>query len=199
MSTKQKTNKVTEQASNQALIDGLTKHAATLTSFSIGGTTVKATDVIAALQANNAAMSAISPAKAAWQVAVQAARNQIAKNAAMVSGVKQALKVMFAGQIDVLADFGEKPRKTPAPRTPQQKAASAAKAKATRAARNTMGSVQKKAVKGNVTGVTVTPVTAPPAAVATGSPPTTGSPGAAGSTATTASPPVAGSPAPHAS
>src|SRR5271165_3963291 len=113
---------------------------------------------MAALQADNAATNAVVPAKAAWQTTVQAAVNQNAKTAAMVSGVKQALKVMFAGQIDVLADFGLKPRKTPAPRTPAQKAASAAKAKATRTARNTMGPVQKLAVKGNVVGVTVTPV-----------------------------------------
>jgi hypothetical protein len=49
--------------------------------------------------------------------------------------------------------------------TPEQKVAAAAKLKATRAARHTAGSVQKKAVKGDVTGVIVTPVTSAPGTI----------------------------------
>jgi hypothetical protein len=67
----------------------------------------------------------------------------------------------FGNQPDVLADFGLVPRKAPTPLTVEQKAAAAAKRKATRAARNTMGAVQKKKVVGTVTGVTITPITAP--------------------------------------
>ena len=44
------------------------------------------------------------------------------------------------------------------PLTPEQKAASVAKAKSTRAARGTKGARQKEAVKGNVTGVVVKPI-----------------------------------------
>ena len=44
---------------------------------------------------------------------------------------------------DPLHDFGLMPRKVPAPRTAAQKAAAAVKGRATRAARHTMGSVQK--------------------------------------------------------
>jgi hypothetical protein len=59
----------------------------------------------------------------------------------------------------VLADYGLTPRKARAPMTTDKQAAAVAKRNATRAARHTMGSVQKKAVKGDVTGVNVTPVT----------------------------------------
>jgi hypothetical protein len=52
-----------------------------------------------------------------------------------------------------------KPRKAPAARTPEEKIAAAAKAKATRAARHTMGSKQKAKVKGTVTTI-VTPAAA---------------------------------------
>jgi hypothetical protein len=74
---------------------------------------------------------------------------------AFVSFVKAA----FGTQPDVLADFGLHP-KARAQLTVEKKTAAAVKRKATRAARHTMGSKQRKRVKGDVTGVTVTPVVA---------------------------------------
>jgi hypothetical protein len=59
----------------------------------------------------------------------------------------------------VLADFGIS-TKTRTPLTVEQKAAAAAKRTATRAARGTKGAKQKKGIKGDVVGITVTPVTA---------------------------------------
>ena len=60
----------------------------------------------------------------------------------------------------VLADFGLAPKKARTPLTVEQKAAAKAKRDATRAARGTMGKKAKLAVKGDVTGVEITPVTA---------------------------------------
>ncbi|HEY8089983.1 MAG TPA: hypothetical protein VIF09_19110, partial [Polyangiaceae bacterium] len=81
---------------------------------------------------------------------------------------KQALKVIFAGQIEALADFGLKAPKPRTPLTNAQKAAAAAKAKATRALRHTMGSKQKAALTGTapapVTTPSPEPAAAPPAA-----------------------------------
>ena len=71
------------------------------------------------------------------------------------------LMATFSRSPDVLAVFGLAPRKTTTP-TVQVLAAAAAKREATRKARNTMGSKQRKAVKGAVTGVVVTPVVAGP-------------------------------------
>ena len=79
--------------------------------------------------------------------------------------------------VPILADFGLAPRKEPAPKTTEEKAAAAAKAKATRQARGTTSKKQKLTVKGNVTGIIVTPVTAPTAASA-GSPETPVTPSA---------------------
>jgi hypothetical protein len=67
---------------------------------------------------------------------------------------------MFASDAAALADLGLKPPKARAPLTAEQKAAAKAKAKATRIARGTTGPKAKKAIKGNVTGVQITPVTA---------------------------------------
>jgi hypothetical protein len=57
-------------------------------------------------------------------------------------------------------------RQAPLPRTSAQKAATAAKAEATREARGTTSKKEKSAIKGNVTGVNIVPITAPTAAPA---------------------------------
>ncbi|HEY8038591.1 MAG TPA: hypothetical protein VIF15_02305, partial [Polyangiaceae bacterium] len=73
--------------------------------------------------------------------------------------------VQFGTQADVLADFGMTPRKAATPLTVEQKAAAAAKRKATRAARGTKGPKAKLGIHGAVTGVVVIPVVAPPPVV----------------------------------
>lgn len=70
----------------------------------------------------------------------------------------------------ILNDFGMTAPKTLGAKTVEAKATAQAKRTATRAARNTMGAVQKKAVTGNVVGITVTPVVAGKPAPAPSSP-----------------------------
>jgi hypothetical protein len=70
----------------------------------------------------------------------------------------------YGTAVTTLADYGLKPRKARAPQTGEQITAAAAKRTATRKARGTTGKKKKLAVKGDVTGVIVTPVTASPAA-----------------------------------
>ena len=157
-------NRSQQQTGDQKLIDGLTKHASTIASLVIGGTSYPTTAIIANLQARLATANAALSTRATWQSAVKADIDERAKTKTFVSGLRQALLVAFAGSIDALADFGLKPRKQRAPRTPQQKAAATAKAKATRAARHTMGTVQKAAIKGTVSPTA--PATAAPTAPA---------------------------------
>jgi hypothetical protein len=165
MTTNTKINRIDQKVSDQNLSDGLKKHQSTLASFAIAGTSSTVADVLAVLDARTATENAVEAARAVWQTKVQAARDERARTRVLVSGVRQQLQLTFAGAIDTLADFGLKPRKQPASRTPEQKALASAKAKATRAARHTMGTQQKKKVKGTVTTI-VTPAgsTAPPAA-----------------------------------
>jgi hypothetical protein len=160
MTTKKKTNNATQLAADQALIDGLVKHAATLLTLLVGGSTIKTTDLVTVLQARIAAIKLAITTKATFMAAVAAAHAEIANTAALVSGARQALKIAFAGQIETLGDFGLKARKAPTPLTPEQKAAAVAKAKATRAARHTAGPKQKA----KITGATAT--AAAPAVVA---------------------------------
>jgi hypothetical protein len=69
---------------------------------------------------------------------------------------------MFAGQPDALADFGQQPKKARAPLTAEKQAAANAKRQSTLAARGVVGSKKRKAVKGTVTGVQVTPIISEP-------------------------------------
>jgi hypothetical protein len=144
-------NRTQRTTANQNLIDGLKKHQDTLPSLVIDGTSYKTADIITTLQGFLNSAATVVSSRATWQAAVQADEQGREKGQTFVSGLKQALHVAFGNSIDMLADFGLVQRKTRAPRTPQQKAASAAKAKATRAARHTMGSKQKTAIKGSVT------------------------------------------------
>ena len=66
----------------------------------------------------------------------------------------------FGESPEVLADFGLLPKKVRKPLTVEQLAAAKAKRAATRKARGTTSKKQKLAVKGDVTGVVVTPITA---------------------------------------
>ncbi|MDP9001320.1 MAG: hypothetical protein M3O46_14560, partial [Myxococcota bacterium] len=141
-------NRSQQQTDDQSLIDGLKKHEQTLPSLTIAGTSLKTADLIGILQARIDARSAAVSSRASWQTDVKADRDERAKTKTLVSGLRQALQVVFAGSIDGLADFGLKPRKQRVVRTPAQKAAATAKALATRAARHTMGTKQKALVKG---------------------------------------------------
>ena len=103
------------------------------------------------------APTAQASAKAAlvtWQAAE-------AKLGPEVQALKRTLISMYANAPDTLAVFSLKPPKAKTPLTAEQRAASVAKAKATREARGTKGKNQKALVTGNVTGVTITPITAP--------------------------------------
>ncbi|HEX3770663.1 MAG TPA: hypothetical protein VHV30_07360, partial [Polyangiaceae bacterium] len=102
--------------------------------------------------------------KATWTLAVESEKSTRETTATFVAAVRQGLLLFLAGQTDVLADFGLTARAKPA-FTPEELLARAAKAKATRAARHTLGPKQKAAIKGTVTPTA--PATTVPAAAPT--------------------------------
>jgi hypothetical protein len=154
-----KKNRVDETLADQKLIDGLTKHASTITSLVIGGVAMATKDIIGTLQTRISTSNAALTTRATWQAAVAADKAERQKTKTIVSGVQQALMVAFAGQIDALADFGLTPRKVPVI-TPAEKTERTAKALATRAARHTLGKVQKSKITGD-SPATATPAPAP--------------------------------------
>jgi hypothetical protein len=164
-----KKNRTDQMLADQRLIDGFTRHAALVPSVMIDGVVMSSKDILAMLQARIAASQAATTARATWQALVIADEAEHAKTRTTTAALRQAMLVAFGRQLDTLADFGLTPRKVRV-QTPDQKIAATAKAKATRAARHTMGKVQKSKITGaNPTGA---PAGAP-VATAVGSGPTT--------------------------
>ena len=151
-------NRVATNTHDAILITGIEKHLQTTTSLSLSGTTYATADLVKLVQGRIDSTQTVTSAKAAWHASVVANIALDKKLAPLIRGIRQYVISIHGDTSSVLADFGFSPPKK-AVRTPEQKAAAAAKAKATRAARHTMGKNQKKNIKGAV--VTTTPIPAP--------------------------------------
>jgi hypothetical protein len=154
MATTDTNNRTKQQVADQKIVDGLTKHASTIASLVIGGTSFTTAAIIGVVQARLATSNAAQTTRATWRNAVKADKDERAQTRAFMAGLRKALHVAFDSSIDVLADFGLTPPKKHVV-TPEQKAAAAAKAHATREARHTMGKKQKSKIKGTVPATTV--------------------------------------------
>ena len=187
MSTPRVTNRSHQLVAGQKLIDGLKKHEPTLVSLAIDGKSLTVAGVIAVVQAQVDSASLVVSSKATWQANILADKAERAKNRTFNSGLVQALRVAFGNaSVDVLADFGLVPHKPHPVRTPEEKAAATAKAKATRAARHTLGKRQRQAIKGTPQGA---PATSPAAATGPTAPASTSPTAPAAAPAPTASHP----------
>jgi len=161
-----------QQAMLQKLMDGLKKHQQAVGSLLIEGKSYTTADLLAVLQARLDAADAALSTRATWQNAVKADYDERAKTKGFLSGLRQTLLVAFAGSVDTLADFGLVGRK-PRVISPEKKVAAAEKAKATRAARHTMGKKQKAQIKGEpAQPAPATPTPASPVAPAPAPAPT---------------------------
>ena len=175
------TTKAEVSGKNAQIVTGIQKHLLSLASIPLTGTTFTGQALITLIQSQAAQAATVAAAAATWHGEVATEQELGQKLRPVLKGLRQYVINTYGATSPVLADFGYTAavRK---PLDPAAKVAAAAKAKATRAARHTMGSVQKQAVKGDVTGITVTTVTA-------------GSP-AATPAATTSSSPTAAAPSP---
>jgi hypothetical protein len=144
----------------QSLISGTQKHTPT-GSLTFGGSSYDVASLVQILQGLGNAIAASDAAKAKWNDATTAMRAQRATVGSVIRAYQSYLFATLGNAPSTLADYGLAPHKTRAPLTGVQLAAATAKAHATRAARGTMGSVQKKGIKGNVDGVVVTPIVKP--------------------------------------
>jgi hypothetical protein len=157
--------------SAKQLIAGTTKHfaAGTTVTFAKGSYTpdqiAQKLQALVDLRSNVNAAQATAKAQVALEAAQAPALKLFAKQ------LRAFVKATFVTAPDVLADFGIS-LKQRSPITVEEKTAAVAKRAATRAARHTMGPRQKLGVKGDVTGVVVTPVKASEPTGATQSSPT---------------------------
>jgi hypothetical protein len=147
------TGKDTDAALAKQLIAGVTKHFSTVSSLTFGNGTFTPAQIEASLQTLVDLRTAVDGAKAATKAKILAEAAQTSTLRSQMAAYVAYVKATFGNSPDALADFGLKPRKTRTPLTIDQLAAAAAKRAATRAARHTMGTKQKKAVKGTITTI----------------------------------------------
>ena len=159
-SSTSKSSKASVLARMQAIIAGTLKHFPN-GSFTLGNAPYTTSSLVALFQSLIDAIDALAAAQASAKDAVTAMRGVKAKVAPVYLDYKRFLLATFRTATPALSDFGLEPPKAPKPRSGEQMAAAAAKAEATRKARGTVGKKKKLTVKGDVTGVVVTPVTEP--------------------------------------
>ena len=146
-----------QKGADGSLVAGIQKYIPNATIY-VSGVPTPAAEVVTKIQSRIDAANAVLTAEAAWHHSVRNSQTTEASTDAYVIGARQTVLAMFASQPTVLAELSVSPRKAPAPRTVEQKVVSAAKAKATRAARHTMSAKQKAAISGSLTGPVVVPV-----------------------------------------
>jgi len=139
-------------------ISGIQKHLATTTSLVLDGATYSSTDLVTLFTSWAAAVTLVTTTKAQWQAAVLAEHTLRTKLQSLWLALQAYARNQYGADPATLADFGYSPAKK-AQKDPATLVAAAAKAKATRAARHTLGKNQKK----DITGATTAPSTSPPA------------------------------------
>jgi len=164
----------------QQLIAGTNKHLASGTTVMLAGGSYTPAELTTRLNRVVTLRSDVDAAKATTKAKLAAEKADMPALRTLMGALASYVKAAYGGAPDVLADFGLHP-KARAALTVEAKTAAVAKRNATRVARKTMGSQQKKGVKGAVTGIVVTPITAAQPVAAT---PTSPSAGATSSVAT---------------
>jgi hypothetical protein len=149
--------------SAKLLIAGTSKRLANATQVEFMGSSFTPAQITSTLQQLVDLRSDVDAAKATVKAKVAAEEAAMPSLHAFTSAFVAYIKVAFGASPEALADFGITP-KVRTPLTTDAIAAANAKRSSTRKARHTMGTNQKKAIKGTVTGVVVTPIEATPVA-----------------------------------
>jgi hypothetical protein len=161
--TTSKVPKAVALARMQALIAGLQKHFPNQT-LNFGKRTFTTASLTTLLQSVIDAIQVVNAAHSALRDAVSALRTVQAQAAPVIRDFRRFVFAMFGSAAQDLDDFGMQAPKAPQPLSTEKRAAAVAKARATRKARGTdKGRKQRLSVKGDVTGVQITPVTEAPA------------------------------------
>jgi hypothetical protein len=177
---------------NNNVVAGIDKRITA--NVTVGGVVYTPAQLKAAFQGQTTALQTSEAARKQWESDVVAAK-AVSKT---VNALYASFHSYLVGQygktaVAVLADFGMSAPKTTVP-TVATKAVAVVKRTATRKARNTMGAVQKKEVKGDVTGVVMTPITSAPTSNVTAPSSPSASATSGGTTAATAATPAPANP-----
>jgi hypothetical protein len=152
-----KNNRISEQAHDALLIEGIDKYLTPIPTLYLGGETFTPPALASFVQSHIDAITGVAAKYAEWRAAVAALTALDARVRVVEHDLKQFVIGMLGAKSPKLADFGYAPRKV-AVRTPAEKLVAAAKSKATRTARHTMGPKAKLAITGlDPTGAPLVP------------------------------------------
>ena len=157
-----KANQAQTLALLQALISGLQKHYPN-GQFTFGNVVYTTVSLVTLFQGLIDAINKVNTAQASARDFVSAMIATEATVGPVFTLLRRNLRDSLGTTSQTLLDYGLTPAKARTPLTAEQLAAAKAKAKATRIARGTASKKAKNAIKGNVSGVTVTPNTVVPA------------------------------------
>ena len=144
----------------RSLASGVQKHLTT-GPYGIAGQTYTATELLTRVQVSVDSAVRVQEARAAL---VDALANDSAihkSEAEFLRSLRNIILGAFSNSSETLAEFALEPKKKRRPLTAEESLEAAAKLRATRAERRTMGKRQRARIKGDVTGVVITPVTTP--------------------------------------
>jgi hypothetical protein len=189
-----KINKVSLAQLLSRLIAGVKLHSSSAP-IVLDGQSYTSQSLIDLFQSLVDALTKVDAAKAQWNDTLQQMVGLKAEVIPVVGAFRSYLLTTNGSSPSVLGDYGLSPKKQKTPLTGEQRAAATAKARATRAARHTMGPKQKAGVKGDVTGVVVMPVTTPAAPAVAPAPVVGPTPAATPASPTPASPAATQAPA----
>ena len=151
------TNKEADLATE--LIAGTQKHFSAVPQLTFGEGTFTPAQVEAQLQALATLRSDVNAARTVMEAKLSVERAKAPALLVFLRDYASFVMGTFGKVPGTLADFGLTPRKAPKPLTAEQEAAKVAKARATRAARGTVGKKKILATKGDVAGLVMSPVT----------------------------------------
>jgi hypothetical protein len=160
MSSTTSNSKAAALARVQAIIAGTQQHFPN-GSFTLGNVAFTTASLVQEFQSLADAMGKLDATEASAKDARKARRDTAAKVDPLMRDYKRFLLATFSTATQTLADFGMQPPKARKPLVTDKRAAATAKMRATRKARGTTSKKQKLAVKGDVKGVAVIPITEP--------------------------------------
>ncbi|MGH7434601.1 MAG: hypothetical protein ACRENE_02925 [Polyangiaceae bacterium] len=148
----------------QQLIAGTARHLGHVTSVMLLGTSYTPAELMAELRRTGTLHADLDAANAKTAATLEARDAGMATIRPLMQAIVAYAKVTYGNQPDILGDFGVHP-KAPRTLTVEEKTAAATKRLATREARGTKGSVQKKAIKGDVAGIVVSSIKTKPVGI----------------------------------
>lgn len=151
-------NRDTKMSHDVQIIAGIQKDLQDVTSLPLGGSVYTMAALQQFIQSRIDAINKVATTRAAWGDAVEAFDKVDSEVTVVVRGLRQYVINRFGEKSPLLADFGFTPPKRTV-LSPEENVAKAAKAKATRVARGTVGPKKKAQIKGTVT--TTAPATSP--------------------------------------